>query len=57
MHNVLNNFIKYLLNVKSSDCQWRSQRGGVEVQLPPIRIEAVFFTAVKSLLLNIIASL
>jgi len=38
--------------------QWRSQRGGGFVgSNPPIRIEAVFFTAVKSLLLNIITSL
>jgi len=37
--------------------QWRSQRGGGWGVQTPIRIEAVFFTAVKSLLLNIITSL
>jgi len=37
--------------------QWRSQRGGLGGSNPPIRIEAVFFTAVKLLLLNIITSL
>jgi len=35
---------------------WRSQMGGLGVQ-PPIRIEAVVFTAVKLLLLNIITFL
>ena len=32
-------------------------RGGFGGVQPPIRIEAVFFTAVKSLLLNIITTL
>jgi len=45
-----------VLSASEYSFQWRSQREGLGVQ-PPIRIETVFFTAVKLLLLNIITSL